>query len=165
VALTARAVVGRWAIVWIAAAGCELRPAPKPAPAPSAPPSDAALALPPDAPPAPTPPELDGGAAATPPLDGGQPPATADAATADAAAGEPTAACLEVGAKVAETAIATTTDPQQRAIYEQERAMIARRTAEVCTADRWTEAARRCFLAAATQEALQACGRELLAPR
>lgn len=74
------------------------------------------------------------------------------------------ASCAEVGERVAVMLVSTAPDDATRGIYEQERANVVRRTTEVCIADAWSAAARRCFLDAATREALQACGQDLAAP-
>ena len=64
--------------------------------------------------------------------------------------------CLEVATHVAGVIIASA-DPAQRSIFETERDRIVRSTGEVCTVQRWSEAAARCYKASSTQADLKAC--------
>jgi hypothetical protein len=132
-------------------AACDLQPAPKSVPAPAA---NRAANEPPPPPPgavAPTPP-------APPPSDAGIVRAPADALI------DVSAACVEVGSHVAAILIAEAKDPSQSAALEQGRTKIVRATAEACTRDAWSDAAKTCFLQAKTSAALQVCGTNLKAP-
>jgi hypothetical protein len=78
---------------------------------------------------------------------------------------ETSAACNDVGVKVAASIIDNATDPAQKSQLGQERDRIVRRVAEACTRDNWTQPQRDCFLKAKTADEMQACGRDLAAPR
>lgn len=121
----------------VALAACDLHPPPKKKPAPATPQ------------PADTPPPPEPGSAAEP-----APPVF-----------ETSAACNEVGVKVAGALIDSAQDPTQKATLTQERDRIVRRVAEACTRDNWPPASRECFLKAKTQEEMQICGQGLAAPR
>jgi len=138
-------------IALVLLAACELRPAPKEQPAPPEPPATEA-ARPVEAPP----PVADAGAAAE------QGSAAAAGSAAPRAAISPE--CLQVGTKVAQVIIDATKDPAQKAVYEQERATITRKTGETCTAQAWSDKARACYLAATTPAALKRCETRFLPP-
>jgi hypothetical protein len=69
---------------------------------------------------------------------------------------EITPLCLDTATHVAAVIISSAT-PAQRSIFENERDRIVRSTAEVCTVQRWSEAAVRCYKAALTQADLKTC--------
>jgi hypothetical protein len=130
----------RYLVIFAFAIACDHKPAPRPEPA--------------QPPPAPT--QLaDAGAAPQDPF--------ADASL-QLARIDVSPQCMEVGVRIADVMISTTTDPSQKAALEQDRAKLVRRTAETCSRDAWSDAARTCFLRATTQEQLQECGRNLRAP-
>jgi hypothetical protein len=130
-------------VLWLAA--CELRPAPPPPQdQPASPPPPAAKA----APPAPSlPPEA---VPPTPPKEEAKP--------------DVSDACVQVGVKVAEVLISAETDPANRTALEQQRTRIVRRTAEACTAQEWSDAARACYLAAKQPADLNECERKMREP-
>ena len=72
--------------------------------------------------------------------------------------------CVDVAAHIAETMIAESKDPQQKAFIEQEKTKIIRRSAEACTRDNWKPAVLACFLKATTTEQMQICAKDLAAP-
>lgn len=86
---------------------------------------------------------------APPPVDAG--------VVADAMAVDVTEACTEVGVKVAAIWVDTAATPTEKAQLEQERTRIVRTMAENCTKGPWSEAARKCMLAATSRAALQLC--------
>lgn len=136
--------------------GCELTP-PKPR-------GTAGSATPPAPPPGAT--VADAGAAPVAPPDrpdaqAGSGSGAGSGAGSGSAVAEPTKECLEVGVAIAELVISSTEDASQKAALEQDRTRLVRRAAEGCTRDGWSEGARKCFLAAKTVAALEACGREL----
>ena len=132
----------------IAFGACDLQP-PPPKKAPAAPPAGSDAPAPSTTPPPPPPALPDAGAA----------PALAPDAM------ETTAACTEVAARIAGSVIDSAQDPAQKAALTQERDRIVRRVAEACTRDAWSEASRACFLKAKTSDEMQACGKDLAAPR
>jgi hypothetical protein len=69
--------------------------------------------------------------------------------------------CLQIGAKITEIIIASTTDPTQKAAYDQERTKLVKRFSENCTNEKWPDAIRACFLAAKTSPEIEACSRDL----
>jgi hypothetical protein len=86
----------------------------------------------------------------------------ADVPTADAApvpAGDDV--CLQIGVKITEIIISSTTDATQKAAYEQERTKLVKRFSESCTNENWPDAIRGCFLAAKTSTEIEACSRDL----
>jgi len=133
-----------------AATSCDLQPPPK-----KQPPPPAVADLPP-----PPPDETPGSAAVPPPspVDAGMPVAPPDAL-------EVTAACTDVGVKIAKTMTDEAQDPAQKAALEQARTQTVRRIAEACTQDSWPASARDCFLTAKTTAEMQVCGQNLAAPR
>ena len=136
-------------IALVLLAACELRPAPQEQPAQPEPPG-AEAPKPVEAPP----PVADAGAAV------GQ--GSAAAAGSAAPRVEISPACLEVGAKVAQVVIDATKDPARKAVYEQERATITRKTGEACTTQAWSDKARACYLAAKTPAAHKRCEAKFL---
>jgi hypothetical protein len=99
-----------------------------------------------------------------PPPPSAMPPApVADAAViADAGIDAPpaiqiSAECLEVGVKLAQVFIDSAGDPAQKSIAEQERSNVTRKTGEVCTTGRWSENARKCYLATKTPADIKKC--------
>ncbi|MFN0249107.1 MAG: hypothetical protein ACKV2T_19645 [Kofleriaceae bacterium] len=149
----------------IALGACDLQPPPKKSPPPPTTPTDLP---PPPTPNTPPPPEpvlvVDAGVGAVADA-GGAAVVDAAAPVAPPDAVETSAPCNDVGVKVAASIIETATDPAQKAALTQERDRIVRRVAEACTRDGWTKAQRDCFLTAKTAEDMQACGRDLAAPR
>jgi hypothetical protein len=150
----------RFALVLFLVAACDLQPpkreAPKatePAPAPAAAPT---AQLPVQPPPV---------AVA---IDAGAPVAVvADAAAAAPPPVEPiglSKECTDVAVHIAEQVIKSVTDPAQKAALEQDRTKLVRRAGETCTRDKWSEAARKCFLAANSKDSLEACGKQLAPP-
>jgi hypothetical protein len=135
-------------IALVLLAACELRPAPKEQPAPPEPPA-AQAAAPVDAPP----PAVDAGAATG---------AGSAAAGSAAPRVEISPACLEVGSKVAQVVIDATKDPAQKAVLEQRRTTITRKTGETCTTQAWSDKARACYLAAKTPAAHKRCEAKFL---
>jgi hypothetical protein len=69
--------------------------------------------------------------------------------------------CLQIGAKIAEIIISSTTDATQKAAYEQERTKLVKRFSENCANEQWPDAIRACFLAAKTSPEIEACSRDL----
>ncbi|MBA3459809.1 MAG: hypothetical protein H0T46_07600 [Deltaproteobacteria bacterium] len=137
-------------------AACEHEPPPKKAPpaVPTPPPPiDPANAQPP-ANPTPTPP---------PPT----PPANANPPPVDAAIDAPPPVsqdCVDIAAHIADTMIAESKDPQQKAFIEQDKTKIIRRTAEACTRDSWKPEVLACFRKATKMEQMQICAKDLAAP-
>jgi hypothetical protein len=121
--------------VLVLLAACELQPAPK-------------QEAPPPAKPAPT------EAAKPTPTEAAKPVETPPTPPAPV---ETSAACKEVGVKIAQLLIDGVTDPAQKSIYEKERGNIARKTAEACTAQAWSEEARTCYLGAKSAAELKGC--------
>jgi hypothetical protein len=123
---------------------CDLQPAPKPEASP--PPPTPTVVV--DAPVAPVPPPS---------------PVPADAAIAPIDAGDAVSQpCLEMAVHVADVLIAAATEPTQKAVLEQERTRIVRRTGEVCSRG-WSAEIIACFRAAANRPDLDAC-EKLVAP-
>jgi hypothetical protein len=121
-------------------AACELQPAPKQQPAP----------------PAPTPPEPVPAKPVEPP-----PPPVVDAGPPRI---EITADCMQVGSKIAQVFIESAKDAGQKAIFEQERANMTRKTGEACTTQGWNEAARKCYLATRTPAEIKTCEKKHTPP-
>jgi hypothetical protein len=121
---------------WLLFAACEIRPAPPkqaaPPPPPPAAPADAAMAAEPQG-------------------------LGADAGIDAVPAIQISAECLEVGVKLATVFIDSAGDPAQRSIAEQERSNVTRRTGEACTTGRWSENARKCYLATKTPADIKKC--------
>lgn len=141
----------------VALGACDLQPPPKK----SAPPTTAtATNLPPPPPTQPdvAPPVVDAGVAAVVVDAAAPPPPPIDAM-------ETSAACNDVGVKIATSIIDNAQDAAQKATLTQERDRIVRRVAEACTRDNWSAPARECFLKAKTAEEMQICGKDLAAPR
>ncbi|MEO8702861.1 MAG: hypothetical protein ABI867_22645 [Kofleriaceae bacterium] len=99
----------------------------------------------------PPPPAVDAGAAVVAVVDAGAPM-------------DLTKECTDVAVHIAEQVIRSVSDPNQKAELEQDRTKLVRRAAETCTRDKWSDAARACFLAANTKETLEACGKQLAPP-
>jgi hypothetical protein len=102
-----------------------------------------------------------------PPTPGDDTPAApADAAAAPAPdAFETSAACNDIGIRIAAQMLTEATDPTQKSALTQERDRIVRRVAEACTRDNWPKDARDCFMKATTSAQMQECGKNLAAPR
>jgi hypothetical protein len=139
---------------------CELEPPPKKAPA-------AAPTPPPTTPPpaaAPTPPP------ATPPANPnapppGPPPVVVDGAGSGSAALAPVSQpCLDVSDRIAAAMIAETTDPGKKAVLEQERTKIVRKSAEACTRNAWKPEVMKCFMDSKTTVEMQECAKTLQPP-
>lgn len=100
--------------------------------------------------------------------DAGMPVPPVDAATVAIAPGDGgfqvTDACVAVGVKIAQMLIDATTDPQQRAVLEQERTRLVRRNAEHCTRQGWNAEVRACYLAANTRFDMEACAKKAQSP-
>jgi hypothetical protein len=140
-------------LVLLMSAACELtpRPAPtrEPPPAGSANGSAAGAAA-----------GAAGGSAVAPPA---APPAPPPAPPAPVHP-EVTEACLTTAVHVVELLIAGEPTPEARAGREQQRTVLVRRTAEVCSENHWSEAARGCVVAATKLADVSACERTFLAP-
>ncbi|HEX5060425.1 MAG TPA: hypothetical protein VFV99_13750 [Kofleriaceae bacterium] len=136
----------RHAFALIVLAACEIQPAPKKQAVPPPPPPAAQVEAP--KPVEPPPPNAGSGSAlpAPPKL-------------------EVTAACLEVGAKVASVFIDTEADPAQRSVKEQERGNMTRKIAEACTVQGWSDEARTCYLGTKTPAEIKACETKFPRPR
>ena len=143
----------------IALGACDLQPPP---PKKAAPPTPAATPTDPPPPPpqpdVPSPPSPQPAGSGSAVVDAGAPAAPPDAL-------ETSAACNDVGVKVATSIIDSAEDPAQKSALTQERDRIVRRVAEACTRDNWSAPQRECFLKAKTAAEMQVCGRELAAPR
>ncbi|HLL24230.1 MAG TPA: hypothetical protein VK427_18990 [Kofleriaceae bacterium] len=83
--------------------------------------------------------------------------------TPDAAAPVTDASCEHIGANIADVIIRATTDAQQQAAYEQDRAKIIARFVEGCEGQVWPAATRACFSAAKTPMDVEGCSRALAA--
>jgi hypothetical protein len=96
------------------------------------------------------------------------PPPVAVTPDAGSAAAVPAApvdeACLQLGVKLAAIIIDATTDPQQKAAYEQERTKLVKRFSDNCTSEKWPEKVRTCFMAAKTPSEVEVCSRDLIKP-
>lgn len=124
----------------IALGACDLQPPPKGKPKPTA----------------------NSGSNETPPPPPDVPADAAVPSTPDAM--ETSAACNDIGVKIATQMLTEATDPAQKSMLTQERDRIVRRVAEACTRDNWPPAARDCFLKATTSQQMQECGKDLAAP-
>ena len=86
-------------------------------------------------------------------------PPPSDAGAAVAPAGDD--ACLQIGVKLADIIISATTDPTQKAAYEQERTKLVKRFSDNCQRETWPEATRSCFMAAKSPAEVEVCSRDL----
>ena len=91
------------------------------------------------------------------------PPPPPQTAAADAGPVAPVGndACMRIGVNIAEIIISGTTDPTQKAAYEQERTRMVKRFSDNCTREKWPDSIKSCFLAAKTQADADNCSREL----
>jgi len=85
--------------------------------------------------------------------------AAADAAGAGAVGDD---ACLQIGVKIADIIISATTDPTQKAAYEQERTKLVKRFSDNCQRENWPEPTRTCFMAAKSPADVEVCSRDLV---
>jgi len=86
-------------------------------------------------------------------------PLAAEPAPADATELVPPTAqtCEEIGKHVAAVMIAAAKDPAVLSILEQERDATAKKTAENCTAQKWTKAKLECYAQARAPADVKAC--------
>ena len=90
---------------------------------------------------------------------------TPDAGSGSAAPAPPVdEACLQLGVKLAAIIIDATTDPSQKAAYEQERTKLVKRFSDTCANEKWPEKVRTCFMAAKTPSEVEVCSRDLVKP-
>lgn len=89
-------------------------------------------------------------------------PGDAGVARPDAAPADE--ACLQIGVKLAEIIISATSDPTQKAAYEQERTKLVKRFSENCQREGWPEQTRTCFMAAKSPADVELCSRDLAKP-
>ena len=123
-------------VMILAIAACDFEPLPKPAPAP-----------PPAA------------------VGSGSAPAAVGSGSGSGSALMPvTDPCLDAAAHFADALIKNANDEPQKHLYEQLRAQTVRRTAEACTAQRWSDAAIRCYGEATTTDQINACQKLLPTP-
>jgi hypothetical protein len=97
------------------------------------------------------------------------PPVAVTSPDAGAAAVPPTPppvdeACLQLGVKLAAIIIDATTDPSQKAAYEQERTKLVKRFSDNCASEKWPEKVRTCFMGAKTPSEVEVCSRDLVKP-
>lgn len=94
----------------------------------------------------------------------GAPELDAGGAQAVAVAQDVSAACSAIAVHVASTLIENARDPAAKALMDQERPRIVRKTAEACTNDKWSDETLACFTKATTVDEMQICGQNLAPP-